>query len=263
MPRFNANLTMLFQEHDFLYRFKAAADAGFDGVEYLFPYDYDADDLVDRLQANGLVQVLHNLPAGDWAKGERGLATLPDRMGEFQDSVGRAIDYATKLKCPQVNCLSGIPGPDVPREKARETFVENLTFAAPKLKAAGVKCLIEAINTRDIPGFFLNTTAEAAAIIDDVGSDNLFIQYDAYHMQIMEGDLCRTVEAHLAQIPHIQIADNPGRSEPGSGEINYPHFFSHLDKIGYKGWVGCEYIPATTTVDGLGWFRAAKDASKA
>lgn len=258
MPRFNANLTMLFTELDFMDRFKAAADAGFKGVEYLFPYDYAADDLVAALQANGLTQVLHNLPAGDWAAGERGLATLPARRGEFRDSVGRAIDYATALGCPQVNCLAGIRSDRVSPWVARDTFVENLKFAAGEFAEVGIKLLIEAINTIDIPGFFLNTTAEAAAILDDVGSDNLYIQYDAYHMQIMEGDLCRTVEKYLDRIRHIQIGDNPGRHEPGTGEINYPNFFKHLDAIGYTGWVGCEYVPAKTTVDGLGWFKDAR-----
>ncbi len=258
MPRFNANLTMLFQEHDFMDRFKAAADEGFTGVEYLFPYDYDAGALAEALQANGLVQVLHNLPAGDWGAGERGTATLPDRIGEFQDGVGRAIEYATALGCPQVNCLAGIPGDAVDAETAHRTFVDNLKFAAPKLKDAGIKLLVEAINTTDIPGFFLNSTAQAVALLDEVGSDNLFYQYDAYHMQIMEGDLSRTIEANLDRIAHIQIADNPGRHEPGTGEINHDHLFQHLDVIGYDGWVGCEYIPATTTAEGLGWFRAAR-----
>ncbi|HCS72136.1 MAG TPA: hydroxypyruvate isomerase [Rhodospirillaceae bacterium] len=263
MPRFNANITMLFQEVDFMDRFQAAAKAGFKGVEYLFPYDYKAADLVDALKSNGLTQVLHNLPAGDWAKGERGLASLPDRKSEFQDSVGLAIEYATALGCPQVNCLAGIPSDGVAPEQAFETFVENLEFAAPRFDDAGIKLLVEAINTRDIPGFFLNTSAQTERVLAAVGHDNLYFQYDAYHMQIMEGDLCRTVERLLERIPHIQIADNPGRHEPGTGEINYPHFFAHLDAIGYKGWVGCEYIPATTTVEGLGWLRAAEASSKA
>ncbi len=263
MPRFNANITMLFQEVDFMDRFKAAAQAGFKGVEYLFPYDYAAADLVDALQSNGLTQVLHNLPAGDWAAGERGLASLPDRVSEFRDSVGKAIEYATALGCKQVNCLAGVPEAGVAPAKAHDTFVENLKFAAPKFADAGIKLLVEAINTRDIPGFFLNTSAQTERVLADVGHDNLYFQYDAYHMQIMEGDLCRTVERLLARIPHIQIADNPGRHEPGTGEINYTHFFAHLDAIGYDGWVGCEYIPAAGTVEGLGWLRAAEAASKA
>lgn len=255
MPRFNANITMMFQEVDFMDRFAEAAKAGFKGVEYLFPYDYEADDLVKALDDNGLVQVLHNLPAGDWGAGERGIATLPDRVDEFKAGVAKAIDYATALKCGQVNCLAGIPPADADPALIRKTFVENLRFAAAELKKAGIKLLIEAINTRDIPGFYLSSTAQALEIIAEVGSDNLFFQYDIYHMQIMEGDLARTMEENLAQIPHLQLADNPGRHEPGTGEINYPFLFDHLDRIGYAGWIGCEYVPATKTVEGLDWVK--------
>lgn len=258
MPKFAANLTMLFNEYDFLDRFAAAKAAGFAGVEYLFPYDYDADVLAAKLKENGLTQALHNLPAGDWGAGERGIAILPDRVDEFRAGVDKAIAYATTLGCGQVNCLAGLQPGGLSADDARATFVENLKFAAPKLKAAGIALLIEPINTRDIPGFFLNHTAQAAAIIDDVGSDNLFIQQDLYHMQIMEGDLARTVEAYLPRIRHIQIADNPGRHEPGSGEINHPFLFQHLDAIGYAGWIGCEYKPANGTLDGLGWYAPYK-----
>ncbi len=254
MPKFAANLTMLFNEVDFLERFAAATEAGFAGVEYLFPYDYDANELHERLEANGLKQVLHNLPAGDWGAGERGIACLPDRQAEFQDGVGRAIDYATTLGCPQVNCLAGIAPEGADPEALTTTLVENLTFAAAKLEAAGIRLVIEPINTRDIPGFFLKHTAEGVALIDAVGSANLGLQYDIYHMQIMEGDLAPTIEANLAHIRHIQLADNPGRHEPGTGEINYPFLFGFLDRIGYQGWIGCEYKPATTTAEGLGWF---------
>ena len=253
MPKFAANLTMLFQEHDFLDRFEAAAKAGFTGVEYLFPYDCAKEDLAERLRQNGLVQVLHNLPAGDWGAGERGIACLPDRVGEFQDGVGRAIDYATTLGCPQVNCLAGVAPEGADQESLRRTFVDNLGFAAGKLKEAGIKLVIEPINTRDIPGFYLRHTLQAVEILDAVGSNNLFVQYDVYHMQIMEGDLARNIEALLPKIGHIQLADNPGRNEPGTGEINYPWLLAHLDKIGYTGWVGCEYKPAAGTVEGLGW----------
>lgn len=253
MPKFAANLTMLFTEVDFLDRFEAAAKAGFKGVEYLFPYDYDKEELGERLRANGLTQVLHNMPPGDWSAGERGIAILPDRMDEFRDTVGRAIAYATALGCPQVNCLAGIAPDRADRDALHRTFVENLRFAAEHLKARGIKLLIEPINTRDIPGFYLNHSAQAAAIIEDVGSDNLFIQYDIYHMQIMEGDLAPTIEANLARIPHMQLADTPGRHEPGTGEINYPFLFDHLDRIGYAGWIGCEYKPAASTTEGLGW----------
>jgi len=253
MPRFAANLTMLFGEVDFLDRFEAAARAGFRGVEYLFPYDWPAAALRERLDRHGLVQVLHNLPAGDWAKGERGIACHPDRVGEFQDGVGRAIDYATALGCPRVNCLAGIAPPGVAPERLRETLVANLRFAAARLGAAGIRLLVEPINTRDIPGFWLHRTAQAVSVLDEVGSPNLALQYDAYHMQVMEGDLARTIEANLPRIGHVQVADNPGRHEPGTGEIHYPFLFAHLDRIGYAGWVGCEYRPAATTEAGLSW----------
>ncbi|MDQ0348567.1 2-oxo-tetronate isomerase [Ancylobacter vacuolatus] len=255
MPRFAANLTMLFNEVPFLDRFEKAAAAGFTGVEYLFPYDFPVEELVAKLKANNLKQVLHNLPAGNWGGGERGIAILPERVDEFRAGVDKAITYATALGCPQVNILAGIVPAGADREVLHNTFVNNLKFAAPKIKEAGLKLLIEPINTRDIPGFFLNYTKQAKAIIEEVGSDNLFIQYDIYHMQIMEGDLARTIEANLAQIAHIQLADNPGRNEPGTGEINYPFLFRHLDAIGYEGWVGCEYKPKGETGAGLGWLK--------
>ena len=254
MPKFAANLTMLFNEVDFLDRFAAAREAGFTGVEYLFPYAYDKAALADRLSTHGLTQVLHNLPAGDWGAGERGIAVLPDRVEEFRAGVDTAIDYAKTLGCGQINCLAGIAPEGVDRGELHRTFVENLKFAADRLGAEGIRLLIEPINTRDIPGFFLNRTDQAKAILDEVGSPNLFIQYDIYHMQIMEGDLAPTIAANLDRIAHIQLADNPGRHEPGTGEINYPFLFDHLDSIGYSGWIGCEYKPATTTTEGLGWF---------
>jgi hydroxypyruvate isomerase len=254
VPRFAANLTMLFNEVDFLARFEAAARAGFSGVEYLFPYAYPADELAKQLKAHKLTQVLHNLPAGNWDKGERGIAILPDRVDEFRAGVKTAISYAKALNCPQVNCLAGLVPDGVDAKVLKETFVDNLKFAASALKAEGIKLLIEPINTRDIPKFYLTNTAQAVSIIDAVGSDNLFIQYDIYHMQIMEGDLAPTIEANLRRIAHIQLADNPGRHEPGTGEINYPFLFQYLDKIGYGGWIGCEYKPAKTTSEGLGWF---------
>jgi hydroxypyruvate isomerase len=261
MPRFNANLTMLFTEQPFLDRFEAAAKAGFTGVEYLFPYDFAVEELVQRLKAHGLTQVLHNLPAGDWAGGERGIAILPGREDEFRAGVDKAITYATALGCKQVNCLAGVAPAGVDRAALEETFIANLRYAAGRLKEAGIKLLIEAINPIDIPGFFLNTTAQALDIIARTGSDNLFVQYDIYHMQITEGDLARTMERNLAMIPHIQLADNPGRHEPGTGEINYPFLFAHLDRIGYAGWIGAEYKPKAGTEAGLGWFQAARAAT--
>jgi hydroxypyruvate isomerase len=253
MPRFDANLTMLFNELDFLDRFEAAAGAGFKGVEYLFPYAYPTEQLAERLAVNGLTQVLHNLPAGDWAKGERGIACLPDRVREFQDGVGKAIEYAKALGCKQLNCLAGIPPAHVDPARVRNTLVTNLRFAAEKLEAAGIRLLVEPCNTRDIPGFFLDRSQQAIELIDDVGSDNLWLQYDIYHMQIMEGDLAQTIQRLLPRIAHMQLADNPGRNEPGTGEINYPYLFKFIDRLGYRGWIGCEYKPAKTTSEGLGW----------
>jgi hydroxypyruvate isomerase len=253
MPRFCANLSMLYGEHGFLDRFAAAAD-GFEGVEYLFPYDFPKEELRERLGRHGLVQVLHNLPAGDWAAGDRGIGAVPGREGEFQDGVGRAIDYATALGCRQVNCLAGVPPEGADPERVRRTLVENLRFAAPRLAEAGIRLLLEPVNTRDIPGFFVNRSAQAMAIIEEVGSDNLHLQYDFYHAQVMEGDLVPTFKRLKDKIAHVQIADNPGRNEPGTGEINYPFVFDALDAAGYAGWVGCEYKPKGRTSDGLAWF---------
>ncbi|KXS36880.1 MAG: hydroxypyruvate isomerase [Halomonadaceae bacterium T82-2] len=258
MPRFAANLSMLFTEEDFFDRFKAAADAGFKGVEYLFPYDYPAADIKQRLDDNDLTQVLFNLPAGDWAAGERGIACHPDRVEEFRAGVDSAIEYARVLGNTQVNCLAGIQPEGVSDADARRTLVENLRFAAGKLADAGILLIAEPINTRDIPGFFLNRTEQALALFDEVGSRNLELQYDIYHMQIMEGDLAPTIEKHLDRIAHVQLADNPGRHEPGTGEINYPFLFAHLDRLGYDGWIGCEYKPKAGTQEGLGWLDAVR-----
>jgi hydroxypyruvate isomerase len=255
MPRFAANLTMLFTEVAFLDRFERAAKAGFKAVEFLFPYPFPAAELSSRLKDNGLELVLHNLPAGDWDKGERGIACLPSRVDEFKAGVGKAIEYATALGVKQINCLAGKAAEGVPEKQARETFVANLRFAAGELKKAGIKSLIEPINTYDIPGFYLTRSAQALSIIDEVGSDNLYLQYDAYHMQRMEGELAATIKKHLPRIAHVQVADNPGRNEPGTGEINHEFLFAHLDRIGYGGWIGCEYKPATTTEAGLGWLK--------
>lgn len=255
MLKFNANLTLLFNEVDFLDRFRAAKDAGFKGVEYLFPYAYRKQDLAERLQANGLTQVMYNLPPGDWAHGERGIACLPDRVAEFRDGLGTAIDYAQTLQCTQINCLAGIAPPDADSAKLRDTLVSNLQFAASALKRVGIRLLLEACNRRDIPGFYLNHSQQAIDIIDEVGSDNLFLQYDVYHMQVSEGNLAPTMERHLDRIGHLQIADNPGRHEPGTGEINYPFLFEFIDRLSYSGWIGCEYRPANSTVQGLGWIK--------
>ena len=253
MPKFAANLSMLFTELDFMARFSAASDAGFHGVEYLFPYAESANDIKHQLDKNHLEQVLFNLPAGHWDAGDRGVAVDPSRIAEFREGVPTAIEYAKVLGCKQVNCLAGIVPDGVTTEQAQATFVSNLRFAAHALEKEGISLVIEAINTRDIPGFFLTTTAQANAIIEEVGSDNLNLQYDIYHMQIMEGDLAPTIQKNLGQIAHIQLADNPGRHEPGTGEINYTYLLNYLDEIGYQGWVGCEYKPQTTTQAGLNW----------
>ncbi len=254
MPKFAANLTMLFNELPFLNRFAAAKAAGFSGVEYLFPYDFEKAVLREQLLQHGLTQVLHNLPAGNWGAGERGIAIFPDRVDEFRDGVLRAIDYAKALDCRQVNCLAGVAPAGADVFELNEVLLKNLRFAADALAREDIRLLIEPINTLDISGFFLSRTEQAVQILSDVRSDNLFIQYDIYHMQVMEGDIARTLQKHLARIAHVQLADNPGRNEPGTGEINYSFLFRHLDEIGYRGWVGCEYKPKTTTVEGLGWY---------
>ena len=253
MPKLAANLTMLFGEVDFLDRFKAAADAGFRGVEFLFPYAYDAQALKQRLRDHKLVQALHNLPAGNWAGGERGIACLPGREEEFKAGVAQAIAYANALECDRVNCLAGILPQTVEPSAARATLVANLQYAAPLLKAAGIKLLIEPINTRDVPGFFLSGTGQAIEIIEAVGSDNLWLQYDIYHMQIMEPPVAATIERELPRIAHLQLADVPGRHEPGTGEMDYPSLLSLIDRLGYTGWIGCEYVPTAKTADGLRW----------
>lgn len=253
MPKFAANLTFLFNELPFMGRFAAAAQAGFKAVEYMAPYPYAAQDLKAALNANGLVQALFNLPAGDWDNGERGMACIPGREGEFKEGVARAIGYAHALDCKKINCLAGKLPPSVSREAAQATMIGNLRYAAAALKSEGIMLVTEPINSFDIPGYFVNRTSEALAILDAVDSDNLFIQYDVYHAQRMEGELGNTLKQYASRIGHIQIADNPGRHEPGTGEINYAWLLRHIDAIGYEGWIGCEYKPKTTTVEGLGW----------
>jgi hydroxypyruvate isomerase len=253
MPRFAANLSMLFTEVPFLDRFERAAAAGFDAVEFLFPYAFSAKEIKQRVDAHGLKLVLHNMPAGDWDAGERGIACLPERVDEFRAGVAKAIEYATTLGVPQLNCLAGKAPLGADETVLRKTFVANLKFSAAELKKAGLKLLIEPINSFDIPGFYLNRTAQALAILDEVGATNAYVQYDIYHAQRMEGELAATLQKHVARIGHIQLADNPGRNEPGTGEINYAFLFAHLDRIGYAGWIGCEYKPATSTEAGLGW----------
>ena len=253
MPKLAANLSMMFNEVDFLDRFAAAAEAGFTGVEYVSPYEYDKAKIAEKLHSLRLTQVLFNLPAGDWAAGERGIGCHPNRVAEFRAGIDAVVEYAGALGCGQVNCLAGIAPDGAGADALRETFVSNLRFAAQRLGDAGVRLLIEPINQRDIPGFYLRNTAHALDIIAEAAVPNLYVQYDVYHMQVMEGDLVPTMQANLESIRHIQIADTPGRNEPGTGEINYPFVLKAIDDMGYSGWVGCEYKPLTTTVEGLGW----------
>ncbi len=253
MPRFAANLSMLFTEVPFLERFEHAARAGFEAVEFLFPYAHTVAEIKERVDAAGLKVVLHNLPAGDWDAGERGMACDPRRVDEFRAGVSKALTYATALGVPQLNCLAGKAPAGVDAATLRSTFVNNLRFAASALKAANLRLLIEPINPFDIPGFYLNRTDQAISILDEVGAENAFVQYDIYHAQRVEGELANTLQKNLARIAHVQLADNPGRHEPGTGEINYPFLFAHLDRIGYAGWVSCEYKPAKDTESGLVW----------
>jgi hydroxypyruvate isomerase len=257
MPKFAANLSMLFTDISFLDRFAAAAAAGFEAVEFLFPYDFEKQDIVDRLTAHKLKLVLHNLPAGDWAAGERGIACHPDRVAEFRAGVNRAIVYAKALGCPRLNCLAGIIPAGVNYDDACSILIENLRFAAPLLEAAQIQLLLEPVNTRDVPGFLINKTRQGLDIIASAAVTNLKLQYDMYHAQVMEGDIARTMETEFRSIGHIQLADNPGRNEPGTGELNYLFLFDLIDRLGYSGWIGCEYKPRTTTTDGLGWFKSA------
>jgi hydroxypyruvate isomerase len=222
-------------------------------VECQFPYAHPAAAIRQRLDALGLQMVLHNLPPGDSAAGDRGIACLPDRVDEFRASVEHGIAYARALGVPQLNCLAGKAPPGADREALRRTLVANLRFAAAQFARAQLKLLIEPINHHDIPGFLINTTAQALAVLDEVDAPNAFVQYDIYHAQRMEGELAATLQRQLARIAHIQLADNPGRHEPGTGEINYAFLFAHLDRIGYTGWVGCEYKPSGLTEAGLGW----------
>lgn len=255
MPRFAANLTMLFNEYAFLDRFGAAAAAGFKGVEYVGPYDYPPEQIADLLHRHGLTQVLFNMPAGHWAAGERGIGCLPDRVGEFQASVETSIRYARVLGNGQINCLAGVKPAHVDAALAEETFVSNLRFAAGEFEKAGILLIAEPINSYDMPGFFLNRSAQAMAIFDKVGSANLKLQYDIYHMQRMEGELAATIERLMPRIAHFQIAGNPKRTEPDKGEINYPFLFDLIDGLGYTGWIGAEYKPVATTEQGLDWLK--------
>ena len=256
MTKLAANLTMLFNEHPFMERFEAAARAGFRGVEFLFPYAFHADQIADKLNTYQLDLVLHNLPAGNWEAGERGIACHPGRVNEFREGVDEAIRYAKVLGAKQLNCLVGKVPQGVDRDTVYKTTVNNLKYAADMLQEHKIRLLVEPINSFDIPGFYLTHTQQAIDLIKETGSSNIYLQYDIYHMQRMEGELANTIKANLDIIKHIQLADNPGRFEPGTGEINYRYLFKMLDDAGYDGWIGCEYKPRAGTVEGLRW-RAA------
>ena len=255
MPKFAANLTMLFSDIPFLERFAAARLAGFTAVEYLFPYDYPAEQIKEQLSTNGLRQVLFNLPCGNWGAGERGLAASPDRVEEFRVGVSQAIAYAQVLGVPRLNCLAGKRVSGYSDEEHRNTLVSNVRFASEALEGAKLVLVIEAINHFDIPGFFLNRTEQVAHLIEAVKMPNVFIQYDVYHAQREEGELTATLRQYQKMIGHIQIADNPGRHQPGTGEINYPFLFQEIDRLGYTGFIGLEYIPEPNTLTSLAWVK--------
>ena len=252
MPKFAANLSMMFQEiPNFLDRFDAAAKAGFKGVEFLFPYDHPPAAIAERLEKNRLTLALFNTVPGDWGGGERGLAALPGREREFRDGVDKAIEYAKAANCRTIHAMAGL-WPEG-RAKTDDTYIDNLRWAADRAAPAGLTVIIEPINTRDIPGYFLNYTGQAMGIIATVGRPNLKLQLDLYHVQIMEGDLAPKIKALAGHYPHVQIAGTPGRHEPDIGEVNYPFLFDLFDEIGYQGWIGCEYRPKGDTLAGLGW----------
>ncbi|HEY0271208.1 MAG TPA: 2-oxo-tetronate isomerase [Sphingomonas sp.] len=256
MRRFDANLSQLYTEHGFLDRFGAAAADGFTGVEYRGPYGEPARVIADVLRAHGLTQVLFNLPAGDWEAGERGIGCLPGREAEFREGLEIAIDYARTLGCERLNCLAGLMPEGVPYGTLEDTFVANLRHAAERLEREGIRLLIEPLNRIDLPRCMLAGTDQFDRIHARVGSANLFLQYDFYHMQVMQGDLMRGFARLRDRIAHVQIADNPGRHEPGTGEIHYGFILAELERLGYDGWIGCEYFPRGDTSAGLGWMRS-------
>jgi hydroxypyruvate isomerase len=257
MPKFAANLSLMFTEVPFIERFEAAAKAGFGAVEFLFPYEHAAGRIAAQLHVHRLANVLFNLPPGDWAAGERGTASIPGREAEFRRGVDDALAYADTLRTPRVHVMAGLLPAGADRAAHRATYVANLRHAAREAARAGIEVLIEPINTRDMPGYFLNTQADAHAIREEVGAANLKVQMDLYHAQIVEGDIATKLRRYLPHVGHIQIAGVPDRHEPDTGELNYPYLFRLLDELGYAGWVGCEYRPAAGTVAGLGWLRDA------
>jgi hydroxypyruvate isomerase len=255
MPRFAANLSMMYTEVPFLERFGAAAADGFTAVEFLFPYEHPATEIAARLRGHGLQQVLFNAPPGDFAAGERGIASLPGRDDEFRRGIDTAIAYAQALGCPRVHVMAGLAPDPAGRDRQWARYEERIAWAARQLAQAGLQTMIEPINTRDIPGYLLNTQAQAHALRERIGEPGLKVQMDLYHCQIVEGDVAMRIRQHLAGVGHIQIAGVPQRHEPDIGELHHPYLFALLDELGYEGWIGCEYRPRAGTSAGLGWIR--------
>lgn len=253
MAKFAANLTMLFTEFPFLERFEKAYQAGFKAVEYLFPYAFDAQELAGKMEQFGFEQALFNMPAGDWNAGERGFAAIPGREDEFKESIDLALMYAKALNCKKVHAMSGIVDPRFTREQHIDTFVSNIRYAANKFAKENIELMIEPLNDRDVPNYFIAHQREAVALIKQVDCPNVKLQLDLYHAQIMDGDLSRLIHELASYTGHVQIASVPARHEPSEGELNYPHLFNVLDESGYQGWIGCEYNPKQTTATGLDW----------
>mgnify|MGYP000031645444 CR=1 FL=1 len=256
MLKFAANLSMLYTELPFLERFKAASENGFQYIEYLFPYEWSPHVLAIQLKQHSLQQVLFNLPPGNWDRGERGIACLPDRINEFREGIDKAIEYANILDVKQLNCLAGLRPENFEYAEIWQTFINNITYAAQRLNEHGITLLIEPINSKiDMPGFFIDTLDKALQVIDEVKLSNVKVQFDIYHMQIMQGDILRSLDNNLQHIQHIQFADCPGRHEPGTGELNFQNIFKYLDRLQYSGWVSAEYVPKSETQRSLNWFQ--------
>lgn len=256
MPKLAANLSTLFKERPFLERFAAAAKCGFRAVEYQYPYEWDAKDIAASARAAGVRVVLHNMPRGDAGRGEHGTACLPGREQRFRDDLETAIAYARAAQCPQVHCMAGVAPSGTERARLHATYVANLRYAAARLAKEGMRMLIEPLSPRTVADCFLTGSAQAVQILDEVAAANALLQYDLFHMQIMEGNLAETIERFLPRIGHLQLADVPGRHEPGSGELNFDFLLRHIDRLGYSGWIGCEYNPLGDTVEGLKWAKA-------
>lgn len=255
MPRFAANLSFLFQEEPFLDRFAAAAEQGFEAVEFMFPYDHSAAAVAAAARDANVKIALFNAPPGDWANGERGLAALPARRQDFRIAMARAFDYARAIRCTNVHVVAGIQPAGADRRTMEACYMDNLAWAAQQASQIGVTLMIEPINQRDIPGFFLSDFDFAERVVTEIGSTSLRLQFDIYHAQIIHGDIAKRLTRQMPWVGHVQIANPPDRREPGKGEIDYRYMFERLDALGYDGWVGCEYRPEGSTVESLSWIR--------